>query len=179
MPSLRERLLIFSVILLVTSFKAEACLVASQERIFPIGTIQDDLIGLEIIGQRYGKGDFGSEVFWQYSTTVIRYNQNHDEKVVNTLKVKVEVAYLELDSFLKSQLDTAIYLCKRMDDFIFLHPSEMSFCDFQSNCSNVQLIKNDTILKFKVKKYDSIFQALRAPERKKDFGPILLRFRKN
>jgi len=76
-------------LMLGISTNAFSCLMASQERIIPLGTSENCLIGLEVIAYRYGEGEYGQNVVWDYEFTlkgfpVLHHGKGFDYFQMNT-----------------------------------------------------------------------------------------------
>jgi hypothetical protein len=131
------------------STKATACLAASQERIIPIGTSENCLIGIEIISNRYGEGEFGEKTFWNYKITLKGYNSDYSDYVIAELDSNAKIEDNKTEHFLVKQFEKALKICDSLNDFEILIPKEIKFCDFQKKCTEIELIYTEKELTFK------------------------------
>lgn len=144
----------FKIVLLLViglSTNAFGCLMATQERIIPLGTSENCLIGIEIISNRYGEGKFGEKEVWNYHFTLKGFNSDYSEFLVNKLSSIKGIEPDKIEEILNNQMTKALQFCDNLDDFEILKPKEISFCDYQKDCSKLKLVESLEQLKFHIK----------------------------
>jgi len=147
---MKNKFNIVFLLILGISTNAFCCLMASQERILPIGTSENCLIGIKIISNRYEEGKFGEKAVWNYKITLEGFNEDHTEFLIIDLADRKGIENDEIEKILKIQINKAILICDNLDDFEILKPKGISFCDYQNNCSILCLETSDDQLKFHI-----------------------------
>jgi len=143
----------FNIILLliiVFSTNAFCCLSASQERIIPLGTSENCLIGIEIISNRHGEGEFNSIPVWNHKIALKGFNKDYSDFLIKELSYKVSVPNEKSDSILRLEITKALQHCKILEGFEIFEPKEISFCDFQKDCSAISLVESNNRLEFRI-----------------------------
>ena len=128
-----------------------ACKAATQERIIPIGTSENCLIGLEIISGRYGKGEFGEKTFWSYTISLKGYNNDYTNYLIAELDYNNEIENEKILNYLNEQFEKALKICIKLDDFEILKAREIKLCEYQSKCSKIELVTTKKEIKIKTK----------------------------
>jgi len=154
---MRNKLKIILLLITGISTNAFCCLMASQERIIPIGTSENCLIGMEILSIRYGEGEFGEKELWNYKITLKGFNEDYSEFFVNNLDSVNGIKNSDFEKLLKLQIDKALQICNKLENFEILKPKEISFCDYQKDCSKLKLKEINGQLKFQVNKTNKSF----------------------
>lgn len=139
-------------VLLLLSFSTAAfsCLVATQERIIPLGTSGDCLVGIEIISRRYGEGEYGEKEVWDYEFTLKRFDGNYSEVVISEFKSEKGLETPEGETVFKDRLRQALQVCEELTEFELLRPKNIRFCDFQQSCSSVSLVDSGEHMEIQV-----------------------------
>lgn len=138
------------ILILGISTNAFCCLMATQERIIPIGTSENCLIGIEIISNRYGEGEYGEKAVWDHKFTLKGFNEDYSAFLIKELHFEKGIENDKNEHLLKVQFNEALQICDNLDHFELLKPKEISFCDFQRKCSKLHLIETDDQLKFQI-----------------------------
>ena len=136
--------------LLGISNMAYCCAMATQERIIPLGTSENCLVGIEIISNRYGLGEYGERAVWDLKFTLKGFNLDYSDFTIRHLDFKKECDQDSIELLLENRILKAIEICKALNDFEFLVPKEISFCDFQKKCSSIQLKKSNNQLRVEI-----------------------------
>lgn len=148
--------IVFSLFLLFAA-NAYACLMATQERIIPIGTSDNCLIGLEVLSNRYGMGKYREKAVWDFQFTIKGFNSDDSEYQIDTLILEKGIANEQVEELLRAKLHEALQICHQLDDFLLLQPKTISFCDFQTECSKIDLFETDQEMRFKLKNEDTSY----------------------
>ena len=133
------------------SANAFCCLMATQERIIPIGTSENCLIAIEIIAHRYGEGTYQEKEVWDLNLRLKGFNENYSEFLIEELSLEKGIENSSIEKIIKQEMKKAIQICDRLTDFEIFEPKEISFCDYQKDCSILQLIESEEQLKFRLK----------------------------
>jgi|GEM_PF-2745527 len=134
------------------SSHAFACLAASQERIIPIGTSEGCLVGIEIISRRDSEGRYSEKAIWYFDFKLKGFNEDYSDFLIQELDTKQKVNNNEVEEYLKTKAREALSICQKMETFEILKANEISFCEYQKNCSKVSLIKAKDELRFRINK---------------------------
>ncbi|MDF1698552.1 MAG: hypothetical protein P1U56_22055 [Saprospiraceae bacterium] len=122
---------------------------ANQDRIIPIGTNESCMIGIEIISQRKGSGEFGKIPVWDYTFTLKGFNEDHSDYIIHKLNKVKDIQENDIEKTLQKEITKAIKICSTISGFEQLIPKQIQFCDFQKACSSIQLFEADGRLNFK------------------------------
>jgi len=90
------------------STNAYCCLDATQERIIPLGTSENCLIGIEIISNRYGVGESNSVPVWNHKIALKGFNKDYSDFLIRELNYKVSVPNEKSDSILTLEITKAL-----------------------------------------------------------------------
>lgn len=149
-----KNILIISFIFLFFNSEAKKmCLAASQNRIFPIGIINDTVVVFETHLWRSintekdkNKDDFDYSSHWRGITYLKKYSKTNKliiSKTIDTLTLFSEELYVEtLSKSFNKSIETAITEC----DLELFEPVSLSFCDYQNKCNSLS-VKVDNIKK--------------------------------
>lgn len=147
--AIKFRLIIL--LILGVSTNAFCCLDARQERIIPIGTSENCLIGIEVISNRYGAGEYGQKAVWDFKFRLVGFNENYSDFLIKELSFEQAIENNQVEQILSDRIEKAIEICNTLSDFELLYPKSIKFCDYQKECAKLSLIETDKNLKFKVK----------------------------
>ena len=104
---------------------------------------------IEIISNRYGGGDYGETAVWNYKFTLKGFNEDYSEFLIEELSFEKVIKNNNLENILKNKINIALQICNDLTDFEVFEPKEITFCDFQKNCSVLKLIESAGQLKFR------------------------------
>ena len=142
---MNRQLFFISVLLLGSISKAICCLAATQERIFPVGTNEGCMVGIELISNRYGGDDF--QELWDFEISLKGYNEDYSDYVIVKFDAVKGLANEEVTDMIKQYMSQAIDYSQSLDNFDAFHPVTISFCDFQKECSSSSLTQIDDRLR--------------------------------
>ena len=151
------RIIIFTLFIFPISNESLACLVASQDRIIPIGTDNNGLVAIEVLCSRYGEGEFGENLLWAYKLTLNGYNEDYSDYVISKLDSNLRLKEDEIEDFLNEQLDHALTISKDLDGFLPFNPLEVMFCDFQTECTLLELVKQEKEIGFRLANENKLY----------------------
>jgi hypothetical protein len=134
---------LFLLFICAFSISANACLHATQNRIFPLGICSDGLVVIEIHTERgeMVNFEFGDELIaeWSARSYLKIYDKNRKEiksEVLDSLLLIPYKQYLtEINKTFERGLAKAYYL----RDFIPAKPVSIGFCNYNSTCSQAIL----------------------------------------
>jgi len=110
----------------------------------PLGSIDGDIIALEAVCQRYGKGEFGGEVYWAYEVSLKRFRADYSDTLMTPLSVRKAVKYDNVASYLDSLTSVAFRWCRDIVGFKPFTGYELGICDMVGGCTDVKLVSCDT-----------------------------------
>ncbi len=147
---------------ILQSGEIEACLGASQNRIFPLGISEGRLCVFETHLRRTEYREKGKPVLELKAAWLgISYFNIYDDKlnilhseVIDTINMFEQSEYL---SVITKSFDRAMILAKSQEGFIQAQPESIFFCDYRKTCSHASLvfdtIKNDIGIVFEKHEY--------------------------
>ncbi len=136
-------------ILILSSNSLYACLSASQNRIYPLGTTKQ---GLCVVETRLTRTEFRgpgvNEIKMIPSWVGVSYFKIYDAKykeircdILDTIKLFKEQFY---DSIIGISLNNGLLKAEKLPNFVKAKPISLLFCDFQEKCSKAEILY-DTI----------------------------------
>ena len=129
-------------ILLLTSSNLFACLSASQNRLYPLGTTSKGLCVIETHLKRteLKSNDLKFIPGWAGLSYFKIYDKNYKAiytEILDTFKLFNQVYY---DSFITKSFLKGYKLANKYDDFIAAKPISILFCDYQESCSKAKIL---------------------------------------
>ncbi len=133
----------FIFLLIFSAHSASACLHASQNRIFPLGICSEGLVVMELHGNRGEEIDWGinNELRAEWRATSFLNFYSMDRKLVRSEIIDsiIYIAENEYVSTINKTFEKALYLVTKIKDFVPAQPENFTFCNYQINCSTVNL----------------------------------------
>ena len=144
---MKKQLLISLVLILRFTAEAFCCLDATQERIFPIGTSEGCMVGVEFISRRYG--GMNNEEVWNFDIAFRGYNEDYSDYTIIEFDEVKKIGTDSVSDMINDYLSRAIDYSKSLNDFEAFRPVSIAFCDFLKDCSCGKLTVDKDQLKLK------------------------------
>ena len=140
----------------ILNYKSHACLSAHQNRVFPLGMIDQKILVFET---HLHRGEFGNaefEAWWRGITYLNTYNQKNqllESKIIDTLKFK----HTDYEASIQPSFLKILQQVKKLKGFIEAKPVSIYFYDYSDKNKNFEIIydtvKISATLKLENKNY--------------------------
>lgn len=119
--------------------KGICCLDASQDRIIPLGTLENCMIAIELNSTRSDKRDGSFEESWMYTLKLKIFNDDYSTISIKEFEKLLDISKDDKIPILQRHVSEALEICYKMKDFEIFQIKSIELCDFQKDCGSIKL----------------------------------------